>query len=241
MRYIRESAYSPSTPSVRDTSNKEEKEWYKEFLFGDYSEDELHDFPWSPTLHSMDSHDSLDSLETLETLEKRNELNLSNANESQSLLDESEISSSEVNLLLKEAMSQDSFIDDSYVCPNRVYTRQMRLSMRQRKNSILHKTSSAWKTVSHRIQHFKSAISNPSSAVSQMVESILESRRRLKDGNQSSLICVVCRDAMRDTILLPCRHLSICNDCKEIMEDKDMDTCPICFKEIQGSIKIYWS
>ena len=35
--------------------------------------------------------------------------------------------------------------------------------------------------------------------------------------------CVICLEAPRNAVLLPCRHLCVCDDCL-----REIDSCPIC-------------
>merc|ERR1712232_237266 len=47
--------------------------------------------------------------------------------------------------------------------------------------------------------------------------------------------CVVCLEEPRNTLLKPCRHLCVCEDCGVLLRDsKGGNTCPICRHEIQG-------
>ena len=48
---------------------------------------------------------------------------------------------------------------------------------------------------------------------------------------ERNLLCVVCLDEMRSTVLIPCGHLVACRSCT-----KRLDRCPICRSHISGSV-----
>jgi TPR repeat protein len=48
--------------------------------------------------------------------------------------------------------------------------------------------------------------------------------------------CVVCIDAPRSTVLLPCGHVCMCGDCVG-----DCQSCPICRTAIESALKVYFS
>lgn len=47
--------------------------------------------------------------------------------------------------------------------------------------------------------------------------------------------CVVCQDKAKDTVLMPCKHLCVCQECGE----KITDACPLCRTKIKEKIKVY--
>ena len=52
-----------------------------------------------------------------------------------------------------------------------------------------------------------------------------ERRRKMRDENDKLLeaaYCVVCKDNMRNIVLLPCSHFCICNSC-----EKQQTVCPM--------------
>lgn len=51
-----------------------------------------------------------------------------------------------------------------------------------------------------------------------------------------SLICRVCLFSERDTVLMPCFHLVLCNTCRSRLEN-----CPVCRQSITGSMKVFLS
>jgi hypothetical protein len=41
--------------------------------------------------------------------------------------------------------------------------------------------------------------------------------------------CIVCMDALRDVLLLPCKHLVLCSGCAQQMEGRGaLGSCPYC-------------
>lgn len=56
-------------------------------------------------------------------------------------------------------------------------------------------------------------------------------------------LCVICQDREKCIMILPCRHLCICQDCQlRLMQRTDQPhsrTCPICRKNVKQTIKAY--
>jgi len=53
--------------------------------------------------------------------------------------------------------------------------------------------------------------------------------------------CVVCFDAPKDHILVPCYHLCVCEACANLLTQMDKPTCPICRAAIQQTNKVFQS
>eukprot|EP00756_Hemistasia_phaeocysticola_P005904 Hpha_TRINITY_DN13563_c0_g2::TRINITY_DN13563_c0_g2_i1::g.111558::m.111558 len=49
-----------------------------------------------------------------------------------------------------------------------------------------------------------------------------------------SLQCCVCMDADKDTVLMPCRHLCVCESCS-----RDVMTCPLCRKDVTERVRVW--
>lgn len=47
--------------------------------------------------------------------------------------------------------------------------------------------------------------------------------------------CIVCMENPREVILLPCKHVCLCEDCAEKINRK----CPVCDKRIEGKRAVY--
>jgi hypothetical protein len=54
-------------------------------------------------------------------------------------------------------------------------------------------------------------------------------------------MCVVCFDAPKDHILVPCYHLCVCEACANLLTQMDKPTCPICRTAIQQTNKVFHS
>jgi len=48
--------------------------------------------------------------------------------------------------------------------------------------------------------------------------------------------CAVCLSEVRDTIILPCRHLCVCHNCAEVLKYQS-NTCPMCRSESRAFLK----
>ena len=56
-------------------------------------------------------------------------------------------------------------------------------------------------------------------------------RRAVQDESE----CVVCRDARRNFIFLPCGHLAACEECAA-----EQDRCPLCRVEATSKQRVFW-
>jgi hypothetical protein len=54
-------------------------------------------------------------------------------------------------------------------------------------------------------------------------------------------MCVVCFDAPKDHIIVPCFHLCVCEACANLLTQMDKPTCPICRAAIQQTNKVFQS
>ena len=64
-----------------------------------------------------------------------------------------------------------------------------------------------------------------------------EELERKKLENSELSVCCICRDAPKTILLLPCRHLCICESCSRIpaMNQK----CPVCRCTVSETLKVY--
>lgn len=63
-----------------------------------------------------------------------------------------------------------------------------------------------------------------------------------QQGTQSSAIddehlCVVCEDAKKSVIILPCKHMCLCANCANFDRIKE---CPMCRAKVEDSMNVYW-
>jgi hypothetical protein len=59
--------------------------------------------------------------------------------------------------------------------------------------------------------------------------------------NAEETLCVVCFDAPKDHIIVPCYHLCVCEACANLPTQMDKPTCPICRSAIQQTNKVFQS
>jgi hypothetical protein len=49
--------------------------------------------------------------------------------------------------------------------------------------------------------------------------------------------CVVCMDAPRQALMLPCKHMCCCNACAELLLDRQEQHCPICRADLEDIMR----
>jgi hypothetical protein len=54
-------------------------------------------------------------------------------------------------------------------------------------------------------------------------------------------MCVVCFDAPKDHLVLPCKHLCVCAGCAEQLTNTRTPTCPVCRGPIRETMKVFCS
>jgi len=52
-------------------------------------------------------------------------------------------------------------------------------------------------------------------------------------------LCVICQDREKCIMILPCRHLCVCQDCQRPLLQQQPVTCPICRRAVRQTIKAY--
>ncbi|KAK6054128.1 zinc finger, C3HC4 type [Cooperia oncophora] len=67
----------------------------------------------------------------------------------------------------------------------------------------------------------------------------IENKELAPDGNadECGLECIICMSDIRDTVILPCRHLCICNNCADTLRYK-LNNCPICRSPFRALIQL---
>ncbi|KAG0241875.1 hypothetical protein BGW41_005221 [Actinomortierella wolfii] len=50
--------------------------------------------------------------------------------------------------------------------------------------------------------------------------------------------CVICLTDVKDTLVLPCRHFCICNECADVLRRRTPQRCPICRQEFHALIHL---
>uniref|UniRef100_A0A0R3RYS7 RING-type E3 ubiquitin transferase n=1 Tax=Elaeophora elaphi TaxID=1147741 RepID=A0A0R3RYS7_9BILA len=56
-------------------------------------------------------------------------------------------------------------------------------------------------------------------------------------GDENGSECIICMSDIRDTVILPCRHLCICNGCAETLRYK-LNNCPICRSPFRALLQL---
>merc|ERR1712062_721720 len=74
-------------------------------------------------------------------------------------------------------------------------------------------------------------------------DSVEDQLLREVEREREDKLCVVCQDREKCIMILPCRHLCICESCQvSLMQRIDRAhsrTCPICRKIVKQTIKAY--
>ena len=52
-------------------------------------------------------------------------------------------------------------------------------------------------------------------------------------------MCVVCFDAPKDHIIVPCGHMCVCEACAEQLTKTRTPTCPVCRRAIRETVKVF--
>ena len=65
-------------------------------------------------------------------------------------------------------------------------------------------------------------------------------RHEIENGEQSRSAneCQVCLDATINSVLLPCRHSTLCHDCAEDINASTKE-CPMCMSPIEGVLQLF--
>ena len=78
----------------------------------------------------------------------------------------------------------------------------------------------------------------PDGKVPVLVTTVVE--ERVNDSNDSTFaqhqFCVICQDAEKTIVLLPCRHLCLCATCAA---QPDVRECPLCRSQIESHLQIF--
>ena len=86
----------------------------------------------------------------------------------------------------------------------------------------------------HRLDNFSVSIR---SAKDKKLKERAEYLEKMKVESNQNTLCCVCHEAVRSILILPCRHLCICEKCVLIPELNDK--CPICRAIISDTIRVF--
>lgn len=60
--------------------------------------------------------------------------------------------------------------------------------------------------------------------------------RKQMGGQDEQRLCVICQERDKSVVLLPCRHLCICDQCAEYDQ---LRVCPLCRRDIESKFAVY--
>ncbi|CAI5456234.1 unnamed protein product [Caenorhabditis angaria] len=70
-----------------------------------------------------------------------------------------------------------------------------------------------------------------------LLQEIFGIENKEHDGDDSGLECIICMSEVRDTVILPCRHLCLCSNCADTLRYK-LNNCPICRAPFRALIRL---
>mmetsp|Transcript_107920 Transcript_107920/g.207512 ORF Transcript_107920/g.207512 Transcript_107920/m.207512 type:complete len:335 (+) Transcript_107920:2-1006(+) len=65
------------------------------------------------------------------------------------------------------------------------------------------------------------------------------SRESLRSESQEATECIVCMDELRNTVLVPCGHLALCNACAKNIASSRRPLCPVCNAAVDDLCLVY--
>jgi hypothetical protein len=75
----------------------------------------------------------------------------------------------------------------------------------------------------------------------QQVQAELGSGSGTSQPDAGETMCVVCMDAPKDHLIVPCGHQCVCARCAEQLTNTRTPTCPVCREPIQQTVKVFCS
>lgn len=81
------------------------------------------------------------------------------------------------------------------------------------------------------------AIARARSLVDDIDEERVAAQGRIDAGDQTTNVCVICIDAPRDTVFLPCGHVACCHTCAEMIRT----CCPVCRSPLRSRQRVYFA
>lgn len=97
-------------------------------------------------------------------------------------------------------------------------------------------------------EHFQEGVANPPAnsfaeskqgreSTSRVDGQTIQLYRELEQEREGRL-CIVCQDQVKCVILLPCRHLCLCDACRSAIITRD-NTCPVCRRPILETLRVF--
>jgi len=63
---------------------------------------------------------------------------------------------------------------------------------------------------------------------------------QLNDNYLEEQECVICCDALRETVFYPCGHQLLCHPCSQrFLKEARHQLCPVCRNRVNDSIRVY--
>jgi hypothetical protein len=75
----------------------------------------------------------------------------------------------------------------------------------------------------------------------QQVQAELGSGSGTSHPDAEETMCVVCFDAPKDHLIVPCGHQCVCAGCAEQLTNTRTPTCPVCREPIRETMKVFCS
>lgn len=86
-----------------------------------------------------------------------------------------------------------------------------------------------------REQKLKNRLNQPSGSDENVEDMLFEQFEREREDK----LCVICQDKEKCIMILPCRHLCLCQDCQGPLKVHGNNVCPICRRNVRQMIKAY--
>jgi RING finger protein 26 len=51
--------------------------------------------------------------------------------------------------------------------------------------------------------------------------------------------CCICKENPKSMLLLPCRHICLCEECGENFHNGRLENCPVCRQMIRDILRVY--
>jgi len=82
-------------------------------------------------------------------------------------------------------------------------------------------------------EHLERSLQDYISAARRHKEKLLQQKLEMAE---ASTVCVVCQEHAKSVLILPCRHLCLCQRCSE---NQLLRTCPLCRENIESKIQTF--
>ena len=52
-------------------------------------------------------------------------------------------------------------------------------------------------------------------------------------------MCLLCKDEQRNTVLKPCNHICLCQECGQLPLAQSFTVCPYCSTSVKSVLKVF--